>query len=220
MNDTLPIPSTSPGVTSGKDVAASRGTAAAASREIAAEAHSKPRLVARLGRAITYDVALVPVGLAAMAGSTLGRSEVVHERWRRLARFLGSAEPLRLRRPRRGSAVLQGFSSLVLGLVCWFLVMMLVFAVVRGPFYGFVEQGPYGPGTWGGPTKAGAWAVHAAIALPLIPLIASVLRIIALLHAATVRHLYGSATPWWTVPAGAVLTVAGVALLYSWTQQL
>jgi hypothetical protein len=116
--------------------------------------------------------------------------------------------------------VLQGFSSLVLGVVCWFLVMMLVLAVVRGPFYGFVEQGPYGPGTWGGPTKAGAWAVHAAIAVPLISVLSFALRGIALLHAATVRRLYGSFTPWWTIPATAVLTVAGLVLLYSWTQQL
>jgi hypothetical protein len=116
--------------------------------------------------------------------------------------------------------VLHGVSSLVLGVVCWFLVMMLVLAVVRGPFYGFVEQGPYGPGTWGGPTKAGAWAVHAAIAVPLIPVLGFALRGIALLQAATVRRLYGSFTPWWTIPATAVLTVAGLVLLYSWTQQL
>ena len=178
------------------------------------------RLTARIGRSIVYDVALVPVGVAAIVGAVVGRGDGVHERWRRLGRFLGAVEGVRLRRPGRGALVLQGFSSLVLGVVCWFLVMMLVLAVVRGPFYGFVEQGPYGPGTWGGPTKAGAWAVHAAIAVPLISVLSFALRGIALLHAATVRRLYGSFTPWWTIPATAVLTVAGLVLLYSWTQQL
>jgi hypothetical protein len=108
----------------------------------------------------------------------------------------------------------------VLGLVAWFLVLMLGLAVVRGLFYGFVEHGPVGPGTWGGPTHAGAWAVHAAVAVPLILVLPFVFRGLGLLHAGAIRRLYGSAVSWWMLPATILTTAGGVLLFYSWTQQL
>ena len=230
MTNSLPPTSATPGTSSaatpGTGSAAGGGTTSAANGRgpvagrAAGEDGRRRGLVGRVVRAIASDVALVPVGVAAMVGAVVGRGDGVHERWRRLGRFLGAAEVVRLRRPGRAALFLHGFSSLVLGVLCWFLVMMLVLAVLRGPFYGLVEHGPYGPGTWGGPTKAGAWAVHAAVAVPLIPVLGFALRGIALLHAATVRRLYGSLTPWWTVPVTAVLTIAGLALLYSWIQQI
>jgi hypothetical protein len=171
-------------------------------------------------RSIGYDLALVPVSLLAIVRSLLGRSDAVHQAWRRLARFQGSPDPIRLRRPAAVGSVVNGLVSLVLGLLSWFLVMMLVMAVVRGPFFGFVEDGPFGPETWGGPTKAGAWAVHAAIAVPIIVLLPFVLRGLALLQSASVRHLYGSATSRLVLPATILLAIAGTAFFYSWTQQI
>jgi hypothetical protein len=102
----------------------------------------------------------------------------------------------------------------------WFLVMMLVTGVVRGPFYGFVESGPYGPGTWGGPTKAGAWAVHAAVSVPMVVVLLFVLRGIGLLQAAAVRWLYGAVTSRLVLPATILLAVGGALFFCSWTQQL
>jgi hypothetical protein len=177
-------------------------------------------LTTRLIRSIGYDVALVPVSLLALVRSLLGRADAVHQTWRRLARFQGSADPIRLRRPGVVGAVLSGLVSLALGLLSWFLVMMLVIAVVRGPFFGFVEDGPFGPETWGGPTKAGAWAVHAAIAIPIIVLLPFVLRGLGLLQAAAIRRLYGSATSRLVLPATILLAAGGALLFYSWTQQL
>jgi hypothetical protein len=174
----------------------------------------------RLIRSIAYDVALVPVSLLAMVRSATGQADSVHRTWRRLARFQDSPDPIRLRRPGVGSALLSGLVSLALGLLSWFLVMMLVTSVVRGPFYGFVEDGPFGPGTWGGPTKAGAWAVHAAIAVPIIVVLPFVLRGLGLLQAAAIRRLYGSATSRLVLPATILLAAGGALLFYSWTQQL
>jgi hypothetical protein len=182
--------------------------------------HPTPSTTSRLIRSIAYDLALVPVSLLAIVRSFGGRADAVHQTWRRLARFQGSPEPVRLRRPRVVGAVLNSLVSLVLGLLSWFLVMMLVTAVVRGPFYGFVENGPFGPGTWGGPTKAGAWAVHAAIAIPIIVVIPFILRGLGLLHAASIRSLYGSATSRLVLPATILLAIGGAAFFYSWTQQL
>ncbi|GAA0931605.1 hypothetical protein GCM10009554_15620 [Kribbella koreensis] len=177
-------------------------------------------LRSRLLRSIAYGLALVPVSLLTFVRTLLGRSDAVHQTWRELARFQGSPDPIRLRRPGLFSSLLSAVVSLVLGLLSWFLVMLLVTAVVRGPFYGFVEHGPFGPGTWGGPTKAGAWAVHAAISIPIVVSIPFILRGLALLQAASIRRLYGSATSRMVLPATIVLAIAGGAFFYSWTQQL
>ncbi|MEV8376541.1 hypothetical protein AB0P21_27605 [Kribbella sp. NPDC056861] len=125
-----------------------------------------------------------------------------------------------MRRVGKGSALMTWVVSLALGLLGWFLVMMLVTAVVRGPFYGFVESGPYGDGTWGGPTKAGAWAVHAAVSVPIVVVLMFVLRGVGVLQAAAVRRLYGAVMSWLVLPATILLAAGGALFFYSWTQQL
>lgn len=177
-------------------------------------------LTIRLLRSIGYAVALVPVSLLAIGRSLLGRADGVHRTWRRLARFQGSPDPIRLRRPGIVGALLSGLMSLALGLLGWFLVMILVIAVVRGPFFGFVEDGPFGPATWGGPTMAGAWAVHAGVAVPVIVALPFVLRGLGSLQAAAIRRIYGSETSHLVPPATILLATAGAFLFYAWTQQL
>ena len=122
-------------------------------------------------------------------------------------------------RPRAGELFGFGLVSSVLGVVSWFLVVLLVMAVVRGPFYGLVEDGPFGPGTWGGPTKAGAWAAHAGISVPIIGALLFVFRGIGWLHAALVRRLYGLAGRW-VLPATISVCAGGMLLIWSWIQQL
>ena len=174
----------------------------------------------RVLRSMAYDVLLVPVGGLAMVEAAAGREDEAHWRWRRLARFQRSPELVRLRRPGAVSGFGHGLLSRLLGLLSWFLVMLLVTAVVRGPFYGFVEDGPFGPGTWGGPTKAGAWAAHAGISVPIIVVIPLVLRGIGLLQAAVVRRMYGMPTGRWVLPATITVGVAGLVLFTSWLRQL
>ena len=122
-------------------------------------------------------------------------------------------------RPRPGEVFGFGLVSSVLGVVSWFLVVLLGMAVVRGAFYGVVEDGPFGPGTWGGPTKAGAWAAHAAISVPIIAALLGVFRGIGWLHVALVRRLYGVAG-WWVLPATISVCAGGLLLIWSWIQQL
>ncbi|HEU4947503.1 MAG TPA: hypothetical protein VFT31_10140 [Kribbella sp.] len=171
-------------------------------------------------RSVGYAAALAPLSLLATARSMVGRSAEAHRTWSRLARTLRSPEPVTIRRPGAWRSLGYGVLGVVLGLVCWFLLFMLVTAVLRGVFYGFVTDGPYGPGTWGGPTKAGAWAVHAAVSIPVLIVVPLLLRGIGLMHCGLIRRLYGASVAWWVLPATIVSCSAGMLLLYSWTQQL
>ncbi|GAA0624128.1 hypothetical protein HPO96_33900 [Kribbella sandramycini] len=121
---------------------------------------------------------------------------------------------------RFGRRLWAGFAGLVLGLMAWFFLALMAIAVLRGPFYGLVERGPYGPGTWGGPTMAGAWAVHALVSVPIIVVLAFVLRGITGLYGALLRRLDGTSTAKWVLPATIALCVAVTFVILSWLAQL
>ncbi|MFG1621715.1 hypothetical protein [Kribbella sp. NPDC049227] len=175
----------------------------------------RPRLISRLLLSIRYDALLVPTGVLTMADAVIGEHGKAYGRWSKL-------DPLQQqeRRPRAAAVFVHGLMSSVLGLLSWFLGLLWVMAVVRGPFYGFVEDGPFGPGTWGGPTKAGAWAVHAAVAVPIILALPFVLRGIALLHVALIRRLYGLRAGWWVLPATITVCAGGLLFFWAWIEQL
>jgi len=177
---------------------------------------------ARLLRSFAYDALLVPTGVQVMADAVMGEQDTARGRWSRLARLRRPELPEATgeRRPEVAVVFGLGLVSAVLGLLSWFLIMLWVMAVVRGPFYGFVEHGPFGPGTWGGPTKAGAWAVHAAVSVPIIVALPFVLRGIAALHAALVRRLHGLRAGWWVLPATIALCAGGLLFFWAWIEQL
>ncbi len=162
-------------------------------------------------RQFGYGVRLVPIGIQAMADAIIGRPDDAKARW----------QQVHPEHKASGVAVFgAGLASSVLGLMSWFLLLLLVMSVIRGPFYGLVEPGPYGAGTWGGPSRAGAWAMHAAVSIPIIVLIPFVLRGIAALHAALIRKVYGVSTAKWVLPATIAVCAGGMALFWSWIGQL
>ncbi|MEU4607256.1 hypothetical protein AB0F43_30090 [Kribbella sp. NPDC023972] len=132
-----------------------------------------------------------------------------------------SVEPERGEGAGVGPGPLFGFGlvSSVLGLVSWFLLGLLGLAVVRGVFYGFVERGPVGPGTWGGPTLAGAWVAHAVISVPIVVGLLCAMGGIRMLHGRLVRRLYGLGGRW-VLPATIGVCATGMLLMWSWIQQL
>jgi hypothetical protein len=171
----------------------------------------------RMVRQVGYALRLAPVGIQAMADAIIGRADDASDRWQRvhpeLEKHDGTAA--------RGLTVFgTGLASAVMGLMSWFLLLLFVTSIARGPFYGLVEHGPYGPGTWGGPTRAGAWAVHAAVAIPIIVLIPLVLRGIGLLHGALIRRVYGLTAAKWVLPATILCCAGGMLFFWSWIQQL
>lgn len=158
--------------------------------------------------ALLYGALLVPVGVQAMADAMLGEQETAARRWQRL----GARDAQSMSNARTFG---YGLLSVVLGLTSWFLMLLVVLCVVRGPFWGFVEHGPVQPGTWGGPTRAGAWAAHGLIAVPCFLGFLLALRGIAALQTLLVQG-----TRRWVLPATIVLAAGSLAFFWSWLQQL
>jgi hypothetical protein len=183
-----------------------------------------PRSLARLARSLAYDAVLAPVSAQTLADAILGEPQTAGRRWRRLAAYrLGSRGLVgtgRVGEPAAGVVFGYGLLSALLGLMSWFLMLLAVTAVVRGPFWGFVDHGPIEPGTWGGPTRTGAWTAHGLIAVPCVVAFLFALRGIAALQAQLVRPLYGLAARKWVLPATIVLAAASLAFFWSWIEQL
>src|SRR5918993_1700321 len=114
---------------------------------------------------IRHGAALLPRGLAALGALLAGRAEAA-------CRLIGAGRGRVL--PAVGATVLLGVLSLIpLG--------GGVLAVLRGALYGLVDHGPYDD-SWGGPTRAGAWLAHAAVAVPLAVAALVALAALAGLH--------------------------------------
>ncbi|GAA1120023.1 hypothetical protein GCM10009630_17220 [Kribbella jejuensis] len=167
----------------------------------------------RWHRSVMYDVLLLPVGLQTLADAVLGEPETAARRWRRLGEYrTGHAEV----QPTSNAGTFgYGLLSAVLGLAALFVLFLTVLAIVRGPFWGLVEHGPVEPGTWGGPSRAGAWLAHGVIALPCIVAFLFVLRGIAVLQTLLVQG-----TRKWVLPATIVLAAGTCAFFFAWLQQV
>ena len=165
-------------------------------------------------RSVVYDALLLPVGVLTLADAILDERETAARRWRRLGEYrVGSGSAMQ---PMTNAQVFGcGLLSAVLGLVSLFVLFLTVLAVVRGPFWGFVEYGPVQPSTWGGPSRAGAWVAHGLIALPCIVMFLFVLRGVAALQALLVQG-----TRKWVLPATIMLATGALAFFWAWLQQV
>lgn len=172
-----------------------------------------PERRTRWHRSVVYDVLLVPVGILTLADAILGEPETAARRWGRLGEYRvgrGNVQPMSNAR-----TFGYGLLSAVLGLAGLFVLFLTVLAVVRGPFWGFVEHGAVEPGTWGGPSRAGAWLAHGLIALPCIVAFLFVLRGIAALQTLLVQGTHK-----WVLPATIVVAAGTCAFFWAWLQQV
>jgi hypothetical protein len=176
-------------------------------------AGSTTRSTPRVGRSVVYDALLLPVGVLTMADAILGEPGTAARRWRRLGEYRTGRSTAR--RLTTSTTFGYGLLSAVLGLAALFVMLLTVLAVVRGPFWGLVEHGPVQPGTWGGPSRAGAWVAHGLIALPCVVVFLLVLRGIAELQTLLVQG-----TRKWVLPATIVLAAGTLMFFWSWLQQV
>ncbi|MGW0252192.1 hypothetical protein ACWDYH_36760 [Nocardia goodfellowii] len=138
---------------------------------------------------------------------------------------------VRLRVPRRllgarvdprSSAVRTGAHTLLsagMGLLAWFLLFLAVVAAVRGLCYPLLTPDDY-ENSWGGPTLGGAWAVHAALGIGLLPVWAIGLAGLGHLQVRLARRLLGRDGAFWPIPLAVLLACAGVLLFISWLHQI
>ncbi|MFI6865743.1 sensor domain-containing protein [Nocardia sp. NPDC050406] len=123
-----------------------------------------------------------------------------------------------VREPGLGRVVLHTVLAATVGLVAWFVVFLAAIAAVRGIFYPLVTSGDY-ENSWGGPTLAGAWAVHAALGVGLLPVWTALLAGIGCVQRLLAQRLLGRSGPWWPIPVALVLAAAGVVFFIAWTHQ-
>jgi len=106
-----------------------------------------------------------------------------------------------------------------LGLVAWFIVLISTQVAANGALYPLLDAHDY-QHSWGGPTLAGAWATHAALAVPIVVAAIWLLRGLVVLSSYDQELSTGSRHHWWSRPLTLLLAAAGVALFVGWLHQL
>ncbi|MTE16830.1 sensor domain-containing protein [Nocardia aurantiaca] len=160
----------------------------------------------RVLRAAYYAVLSVPVAFA----PTGVRARLVRRVFR---------SPFALREPGVWRSMVHTVLALAIGLVAWFAVFLLVVAAVRGIFYPLIAAHDY-EHSWGGPTLAGAWAVHfAGGALPL-PLWVLLIAGLGVLQLQLTRRLLGRIGPWWPIPVAVAVFLGAAAFFIAWLHQI
>ncbi|MEC3956477.1 sensor domain-containing protein [Nocardia sp. CDC153] len=162
--------------------------------------------VERVLRAAYFALLGVPVAFA----PTGVRARVVRRVFR---------SPFELREPGVWRAIAHSVLALAVGLVAWFAAFLMVIAAVRGIFYPLIAAHDY-EHSWGGPTLAGAWAVHfAGGALPF-PLWVLLIAGLGWIQLQLTRRLLGRVGPWWPVPISVLLFLGGTAFFIAWLHQV
>ncbi|MEV5834680.1 hypothetical protein [Nocardia sp. NPDC052112] len=107
----------------------------------------------------------------------------------------------------------------VLGVLTWFLAFLAAIAAVRGIGYPLIADNDL-EHSWGGPTLAGAWAVHALLGVGLLPAWGLVLAGLGAVQVRLTRRLLGRYGPWWPIPVSLLLAAGGVLLFIAWLRQV
>ncbi|QPP09931.1 hypothetical protein G4Z16_29890 [Streptomyces bathyalis] len=110
-------------------------------------------------------------------------------------------------------------ATVLLGVLALLPAGVLLLAVLRGPFYGFVDHGPYDD-AWGGPGRTGAWLAHFAVALPLAAAAAGLLCGLTHLHRLMTAPLRGAHRPLWVVLSVPLIGLAGALFVTAFVRQL
>lgn len=121
----------------------------------------------------------------------------------------------------RARGLALGLMGVPVGLWAWVAALLLLPNTVRNLAYPLSNPAPADHATaWGGPTLAGAWAVHAGPALALVPVWLGVLRGLGALHVRLVDRAAAAAPTWWEPLVVVALTVALVVLGRAWWHQV
>jgi hypothetical protein len=151
-------------------------------------------------RSVVYGMVSLPAGIASLLGALVGAHRAAARLQRGLAdRWLRRALTPPQGGDRWGRVVLQALLASTLGVVCWLLVALAGPNTVRNVLLYPITDGDAVARAWGGPTLAGAWAVHAALALLLLPVELWLLRGLAGLQGRLAARLLGGDRARWVL---------------------
>jgi len=162
--------------------------------------------VSALGRTIIYALLALPLAVSPVRTRLRVPRLLLHE-------------PVSARRVSALRCVVHSVLSAGAGVVAWFLTLLAGLVLVRGLAYPLVAANAYET-SWGGPTLAGAWAVHAALGLLLAPAFLGVVALLGRLELRLTRTVLGRDGTWWTIPISLALTAAGAVFFVAWTHQI
>ncbi|MDD7935526.1 hypothetical protein [Actinomycetospora straminea] len=174
----------------------------------------------RGGRALAYGLGLVPASAGElMAIAVSGPEGGVDTARRHLASGGARTTTVGADRVPGRRVSLHGLLGLLHGLVFWWLTWTALVATARGPFYGFLVEGPYDD-AWGGPGLVGAWAAHAWAWVGVLLVVALVWWGLGTLHVALSEHLLGRVRRAWVVPVSGLVALGAVLLVVAWVQRI
>jgi hypothetical protein len=137
---------------------------------------------------------------------------------------LAADEPHELTPPQNGDrwgrVLLQALLASTLGVVCWLLVALAAPNTVRNVLLYPIIDGTGVIRAWGGPTLAGAWAVHAALALLLLPVELWLLRGLTGLQGRLAARLLDGDRARWVLPVAVLVAALGLVWLRALANQL
>ena len=172
-------------------------------------------------RSVVYGVLSLPVGIASLLLALVG----AHRAAARLQRGLADRWFHRSPAPpqggdRWGRVVTQALLTAMLGVLCWLLVALAGPNTVRNVLLYPFTDGDEVARAWGGPTLAGAWAVHAAGALLLLPVALWLLRGLTGLQGRLAARLLGADHARWVLPVAVLIATLGLVMVRAFLNQL
>lgn len=144
-------------------------------------------------RSLLYGLLSLPAGIAGLLLALVGRHGAAGRLQSGLAgRWLGLPLTPPHRRPSWGRVVIHALLTAIVGLVCWALVALAGPNTIRNVLLYPITDGDEVARAWGGPGLAGAWAVHAALALLILPVELGMLRGLTILQRRLTARLLGT----------------------------
>jgi hypothetical protein len=176
---------------------------------------------APMWRSAAYGVLSLPAGIASLLLALVGAHRAAARLQRGLAdRWLRRSLTPPQNRDRWGRVVLQALLASTLGVVCWLLVALAGPNTVRNVLLYPITDGHEVARAWGGPTLAGAWAVHAALGLLLLPVELWLLRVLTGLQGRLTARLLGADQARWVLPVAVLVAALGLLMVRAFVNQL
>jgi hypothetical protein len=176
---------------------------------------------APMWRSVMYGLLSLPAGIGSLLLTLIGAHQAAARLQRDLAdRWLHRSLTVPHGGDRWGRVVTQALLTSMLGVVCWLLVALEGPNTVRNVLLYPLTDGNDVARAWGGPTLGGAWAVHAALALLLLPVELWLLRGLTGLQGWLAARLLGADHARWVLPVDVLVAAVGLVMVRAFLNQL